>query len=62
VQSVVPQRQIPVATVQVPPALQLASPEHWHAPALQTKPGGQAWPQAPQLVALVMRSMQPAGV
>lgn len=35
---------------------------HWQAPAAQEKPVGQAWPQAPQLAALVWRFWQPAGV
>jgi hypothetical protein len=44
------------------PALQSASASHWHAPPLHTKPGGHAWPHAPQLEGSASRSLHPAGV
>lgn len=49
---------------QVPllPALHWVALVQLHTPLEQEKPAGQAWPQAPQLVALVSRSTHWAGL
>lgn len=44
------------------PALQLSATLHSHWEAAQAKPLGHERPQAPQLVAVLVRSTQPAGV
>jgi hypothetical protein len=42
--------------------LHWASAVHAHWDAWQAKPGGHAWPQAPQLEGVLVRSTQPEGV
>jgi hypothetical protein len=56
---VAPHVHTPAAQVPAPPPLQLASPLQPQTPPVHTKFAAQAWPQAPQLVALVSRAMQP---
>ena len=63
---VAPQLQLPVFEQPVPAqhrplAPHAALPLHLHAPAAQVSPGLQDLPQAPQLNASVMVSMQPVG-
>lgn len=45
-----------------PPALQSSSLLQRQSAVLQLKPGGQAWPHAPQLEASLLGFTQPAGV
>jgi hypothetical protein len=50
-----------VVHVPAEPAAHCALAVHLHTDVAQENPGGQACPQAPQLPALLVRSMQPAG-